>query len=109
MGRCNECNSVLAKKDNECYVCGTPVPGTKRSSQRKKEQKPAPPISPTSNLFLIASLALTLVAFLLRQTAPICLSLALSAILVVMRVVSDRKAAAKQLALGPVAVSRLHN
>ena len=31
MARCMSCGGVIAKKEVECYVCGEPVPGTKRS------------------------------------------------------------------------------
>jgi hypothetical protein len=29
--RCAMCNAVIARSDSECYVCGEPVPGFKRS------------------------------------------------------------------------------
>ena len=29
--RCMACNSVVTKNESECYVCGEPVPGAKKS------------------------------------------------------------------------------
>ncbi len=29
--RCMACNSVVTKDESECYVCGEPVPGVKKS------------------------------------------------------------------------------
>ncbi len=96
--------------DNECcYICGSPVPGArKRSSRRKKEPKPAAPITPLSNLLFIASLVLTLVSFLSSQKMSLSLSAALSGSLLVARIFADRMAAKRQLALRPVTVTRLH-
>jgi hypothetical protein len=31
MAHCNSCNSIITKKDLECYVCGEPVPGARRA------------------------------------------------------------------------------
>ena len=110
MARCNECNSVITKVDPECYICGRKVPGAKeRSSRRnKKEPKPAPPLTPVSNLLFMASLALTLVSFLSTHKMSIWCSAAISGTLFLARVFSDRIAAKQQLALRPVTVPRLH-
>jgi hypothetical protein len=94
MARCNECNSVITIQDDDCYVCGEPVPGAKkRATRRRREQKPAPPITPLSNLLFIASLVLTLVSFLSNHKMSMSLSATLSGILFVARLVSDRVAA----------------
>ncbi len=109
MARCNECNSVVTKRDSECYICGLPVPGAKRPSlRRKKEPKPIPPVTPLSNLLFMASLALTLVSFLSSQKMSVGFSAALSGVLLIARIFSDRMAAKQQLALRPVTVTRLH-
>jgi hypothetical protein len=109
MGRCNECNSVITKKDSECYICGLPLAGSKRLiPRRKKERKPAPPVTPLSNLLFMASLALTLVSFLSSQKMSVGFSATLSASLWIARIFSDRMAAKQQLALRPVTVTRLH-
>ena len=111
MTRCNECNGVITKTDSECYICGEPVPGAKKRSwlrNRKKEPKPAPPVTPLSNLLFMASLVLTLVSFLSGQKMSIGLSATLSGTLFVARIFSDRLAAKQQLALRPVTVTRLH-
>ncbi len=108
MARCNECNSVITKRDSECYICGLPAPGAKRRSlRRKKEPKPIPPVTPVSNLLFIASLVLTVISFLSGQKMSLGLSAALSGILLVARIFSDRGAAKEQLALRPVTVARL--
>jgi hypothetical protein len=109
MARCNECNSVITATDSECYICGIPVPGMKKLSlRRKKEPKPAPPVTPLSNLLFMASLALTLVSFLSSQKMSIGFSATLSGILLIARIFSDRMAAKQQLALRPVTITRLH-
>lgn len=110
MARCNECSSVITKTDLECYVCGQPVPGAKkRLSRRNKETKPAPPVTPLSNLLFMASLVLTAVSFLSSHKMSVSCSATLSGILFVARIFSDRLAAKRQLALGPVTVPRLDN
>jgi hypothetical protein len=110
MARCNECNSIITKVDPECYICGRKVPGAKARPSRlnKKEAKPAPPLTPLSNLLFVASLALTLGSFLSSHKMSIWCSATISGILFLARVLSDRMAAKQQLALRPVTVPRLH-
>lgn len=45
MPRCGSCNSVLTRKDIECYVCGEPVEGlsTFRRWLLRAAPKPVPP------------------------------------------------------------------
>jgi len=84
------------------------VPGEKNLfGHRKKESKPRPPVTALSNLLFLASLMLTLVSFLCGEKMPLWLGATLSAILLVARIVSDRIAAKRQLALRPVTVTRL--
>ena len=110
MTRCKQCYGVVTKVDSECYICGEPVPGFKKNaSRRKKEPKPASPITPLSNLIFIASLVLTLVSFLSSQKMSLSVSATLSGVLLVARILSDRLAAKQQLALRPVTVPRLHH
>jgi|ERR1700733_2624771 hypothetical protein len=109
MARCNECNGVIAKVDAECYICGEAVPGAKKRLARpEKAAKPAPPVTPLSNLLFVASLVLTLVSFLSSHKMSLSMSATLSGILLLARVFSDRMAARQQLALRPVTVTRLH-
>ena len=109
MARCNECNSVITRSDSECYVCGEVVPGAKKRLQRrKKEPKPAAPVTPLSNLLFMASLVLTLVSFLSSQKMSIGFSATLAGILLLARIFADRLAAKQELALRPVTVTRLH-
>jgi len=97
MARCNDCNSIITRTDSECYVCGQPVPGAKkRSWRRKKEPKSTPPVTPLSNLLFIASLVLTLVSFLAGQKMSVAVSVTLSGILFIARIVADRMAAKQQ-------------
>jgi hypothetical protein len=109
MTRCNQCYSLITRKDDErCYICGEPVPGArKRSRRRATEPKPVTPITPLSNLLFIASLALTVISFLSSHKMSLSLSATLSAILLIARVWNDRMAARQQLALRPVTVPRL--
>ena len=100
MARCYECNSILTKKDLECFVCGEPVPGAKkRSWRRKKESKPAAPVTPVSNLLFVASLVLMLVSFLSGQKIPVAVTSTLSGILFIARIVSDRIAVKQHMVL----------
>ena len=108
MTRCKDCNSVITKLDSECYVCGEPVPQAQRTFWRRKEPKPAPPVTPISNLLFMASLALTAVSFLSSQKMSISFSATLSGILLIARVLADRMAIKQQLALRPITVTRLH-
>ncbi len=72
MARCNECNGVITRSDSECYICGLPL-GEKKSfwTWKKKEPKPAPPVTPVSNLLFVASLVLTLVSFMAGEKMSI--------------------------------------
>lgn len=92
--------------DSECYVCGQTVPGAKKRLARKKDPKPAAPVTPLSNLLFMASLLLTAVSLFSHQMSlPVGATLA--GILFVARIVSDRVAAKHRLAAGPVTVPRL--
>ena|SRR5277367_3520270 len=102
MARCNECNSIITKMDSECYICAQPVAGA------KKQPKPAPPVTPLSNLLFIGSLVLTAVSFFLGEKMSLSLSATLSGVLFIARICADRMAARQQLALRPVTVTRLH-
>jgi hypothetical protein len=93
MTRCSECNGIIARQDRECYICGEPVPGMRKSLwRRKKTRKPAPPVTPLSNLLFIASLVLTAVSFLSTEKMSISLSATLAGALLVGRFLSDRLA-----------------
>ena len=108
MARCIECNSVITKIDTECYICGQAVPeAKKRVFRRKKEPKPAAPVTPLSNVLFIASLVLTVVSFISNHKMSLMLSATLYGILLLARVLADRMAARQQLALRPVTVPRL--
>lgn len=108
MARCTECNSVITRTDSECYICGLPVPGVKRSIwRRKKESKPLPPVTPLSNLLFVASLGLTLFSFVSPNTMSVSFGATLGGILFVARIVSDRIAMKQRLALRPITVTRL--
>jgi hypothetical protein len=112
MTRCYECNGIIARTESECYICGEPVPGAKKRSwlqNKKKDPKPAPPVTPLSNLLFMASLVLTAVSFLSGEKMSIGLSATLSLTLFVARLFADRLAVRQQLALRPVTVPRLDN
>ncbi len=109
MARCNECHSVVTAKDAECYICGLPVPGAqKRLSRPKKEPKARPPVTPVSNLLFMLSLALTIVSFLWGHKISLSFTATVSGLLLAARILSDRMAARRELALRPVTVTRLH-
>ena len=95
--------------DSECYICGEPVPASQRSFwKRKKEPKPAPPVTPLSNLLFVASIGLTLFSFVSPHTMSVSFGATLGGALFVARIASDRIAAKRQLALRPVTITRLH-
>jgi hypothetical protein len=109
MARCNECHGVVTVQDAECYICGLPVPGAKkRLLKPKKETKERPPVTPVSNLLFMASLALTIASFFVGHKMSLSFSVTLSVLLLVARILSDRLAARRELALRPVTVTRLH-
>src|SRR5580704_12241898 len=99
MTRCNACNGVIKKSDLECYTCGDAVPGTGGGFWRRKREsqpKPAAPLTPLSNLLFLASLVLMAVSFLSTQRMPLPVSLTISGILLIARMVADRRAAPRQ-------------
>jgi hypothetical protein len=109
MARGNDCYSVLTKADSECYICGLPAPGSKKPFwRRKNEPKVIPPVTPLSNLLFMASIGLTLFSFLSPSTMSVSFGATLGGMLFVARIVSDRVALRRRLALSPVAVSRLN-
>jgi hypothetical protein len=103
MTRCNSCNGLVTKNDVECFVCGEPIPGArKRGKQRVKAvpvahlaqapsmEPPAKPIARVSNLLFLGSLVLTALSFLSDQKLPVAVCLALSVILLSMRLFDGR-------------------
>ena len=109
MARCNECNGVITRTDSECYICGLPL-GEKKAfwNWKKKEPKPAPPVTPVSNLLFVASLVLTLVSFMAGEKMSSTVSATLSVALLIARIFSDRVAARQALTLRPITITRLH-
>jgi hypothetical protein len=108
MTRCNQCYGITTKDEERCYMCGDKVPGAKKRSRRlTKEAKPAAPVTPLSNLLFLASLSLTVAAWICGRKMSLSVSATLSAVLLVARMVSDRMAAKQELALRPVTVPRL--
>jgi hypothetical protein len=85
MPRCVSCNTIVTKHDIVCYGCGDPVPKSQRPFQPKR-------ISKVSNILFIASLGLTAFSFLSEHKMPLWLSIALSATLLIVRIVADRVA-----------------
>ena len=96
MTRCNSCNGIITKTDSECFTCGEPVPGLPKpvwyQIKKSKPRTPAP-ATPVTNLLFMASLVLTGVSFLSSQKLTLPVSAALSGVLLVARIVMDRKAA----------------
>jgi hypothetical protein len=111
MTRCEECNGIIARTDTECYMCGKPVPGSKKRFLKRKKQQPKEPtpVTPLSNLLFIASLALTGVSFLSSYRMSIWVSATLSGGLLIARLFADRWAIRQELALRPITVPRLDN
>jgi len=84
MGRCNSCYAIVKKHDVTCYVCGDKVPRhVSLAANRKK-------ISLASNILFLLSLAFSLYAFFAQEKLPLVVSLAVSATLLLLRVLADR-------------------
>jgi hypothetical protein len=83
MARCTSCNTIVTKHDFECYGCGEPVPQRERPFQPKR-------ISKVSNVAFFISLGLTGFSFLSPYKMPLWLSIAISAVLLTVRIVADR-------------------
>jgi len=93
MTRCNSCNGLVTRTDSECFTCGAPVPGVAKPVwYQKRKAKAAAPVTPISNLLFMASLVLTGVSFLSNQKMPLPVSATLSGVLLVARIVTDRRA-----------------
>lgn len=82
----------MTKYDIVCYGCGDPVPKRQRPFQPKR-------ISKVSNIAFIASLGLTAFSFLSPHKMSLWLSIALSAAILLVRIIADR-VADKQAAAG---------
>jgi hypothetical protein len=107
MARCNECNGVVTRTDSECYTCGFALPGARRRLWRRaKDSKPVPPVTPLSNLLFMASLGLTLFSFISPNTMSAPFAATLGGMLFVARMISDRVATKRQLALRPATITR---
>jgi hypothetical protein len=85
MPRCASCNGVVTKHDVVCYGCGDPIPRVKRPWQPKR-------ISKISNIAFFASLGLTAFCFLLPGRMSLTVSIALSSLLLIVRMIADRAA-----------------
>jgi hypothetical protein len=98
MTRCNACNGVITRTDLECYSCGEAVPGTRKlfwSGKRQSRAKAAAPVTLASNLLFMTSLVLTGISFFSSQKLPLPVTATLSVILLVARIVTDRRAASR--------------
>src|ERR1700722_9424980 len=94
MTRCNTCNGIVTKTDTNCFTCNEPVNGTGRGVGRRKgtpKTKLPAQITPVTNLLFMASLVLTGVSFLSSQKMPLPVSAGLSGLLLLARVVTDRR------------------
>lgn len=86
MTRCLSCHSIVSKSDLVCYGCGDRVP------KRTKLELKAKPVSTVSTIVFFASLGLTAYSFFADQKLPFSVSLAVSASLLLVRIIADRVA-----------------
>jgi len=98
MPRCASCNGVVTKHDTVCYGCGDPIPKRDRTFQPKR-------ISKVSNIAFLASLGLTGFSFLSEYKMPLWVSMGLSALLLIIRIIADR-VADRNAASGPYQIMR---
>ena len=82
MPRCASCNTIVTKHDVVCYGCGDPIPKSDRPFQPKR-------ISKISNVAFFLSLGLTGFSFLSNYKMPLWLSIAISATLLIVRMIAD--------------------
>jgi hypothetical protein len=74
----------MTKEEEECYICGDTVP--KRLQKTVKRQ----PVSPTTNVVFLASLAFTAFCFFGEHKLSLPVTLAISSTLVLVRIVAER-------------------
>jgi len=84
MGRCNSCFAVVKKHDTHCYVCGEKVPHHASALSRRKN------ISLASNILFMVSLGFSFYSFFAQEKLSLTVSLAISATLLLLRVIADR-------------------
>lgn len=84
MGRCNNCFAIVKKHDRRCYICAEPVPRHASLAVNRKK------VSLASNLLFLASLAFTFYSFFAQERLSFTVSLAISATLLLLRILADR-------------------
>jgi hypothetical protein len=84
MGRCNSCFAVVKKHDSHCYVCGEKVPRHASMVAKRKN------ISLASNILFILSLGFSFYSFFAQEKLSLTVSLAVSATLLLLRILADR-------------------
>jgi hypothetical protein len=86
MGRCIYCHSVVTRLEDYCYTCGDSVPKQKEAVVKRR------PVSAWTNTVFLASLAFTLYCFLAAHKLSLQMTLAVSASLLLVRIIAERYA-----------------
>lgn len=84
MGRCSSCYSIVTKNDARCYVCGDPIPQYVSAVAKRKQ------LSLFHNVLFTASLGFSLFCFLSDHKLSLTMSLAVSAMLLLLRLIADQ-------------------
>lgn len=86
MGRCVYCYSVIARHEESCYMCGDSLPNQAKVAVERR------PVSGWTNTVFIASLAFTAYCFLSAHKLSLPTTLAISSMLLLMRILAERLA-----------------
>jgi hypothetical protein len=89
MGRCVYCHSVVTRDEASCYVCGDSVPQDVRSKTAVVKSRP---VSPLTNLVFLASLGFTAYCFFAEHKLSLPVTLAISSLLLGIRILAEKLA-----------------
>ncbi|HTB18859.1 MAG TPA: hypothetical protein VK708_12120 [Bryobacteraceae bacterium] len=84
MGRCVYCHGVVTREEDYCYICGDSVPKQKDKAVQRR------PVSAWTNTVFLASLAFTAYCFLAAHKLSLQMTLAISATLLLVRIVAEK-------------------
>jgi len=85
MGRCIYCHSIVTRDEEYCYTCGDRVPKPRKTVAVKQS-----PVSALTNLVFLASLAFTAYCFFAEHKLSLPVTLAISSLLLLIRILAER-------------------
>ena len=84
MGRCIYCHSVMTREEEQCYICGDSVPKRLQAAVKR------PPVSAMTNVVFLASLGFTAYCFFGEHKLSLPVTLAISSILLLVRIIAEQ-------------------